>query len=47
MILGDNYITYLKNLKKDELINIINDYNSLREIYGGIKIETKNAKKDG
>ena len=46
MIIGDNYITYLNNLKKDELINIINDYNNLREIYGGIKIETKNAKKD-
>ena len=46
MVLGDNYITYIKKLKKDELINIINDYNSLREIYGGIKIETKNAKKD-
>ena len=46
MILGDNYITYLKKLKKDELINIINDYNSLRKIYGGIKIEIKNDKKD-
>lgn len=46
MILGDNYINYLKKLKKEELISIINDYNTLREIYGGIKLETKNAKKD-
>lgn len=46
MILGDNYITYIKKLKKEELINIINDYNSLRKIYGGIKIEIKKDKKD-
>ena len=31
--IGVNYIEYLKKLKKEELIKIINDYNKLCDIY--------------
>ena len=41
-----NYKEYLNKLKKNELINIINDYNKLCDIYGYKKIEDTKSKKD-
>ena len=41
-----NYKEYLNKLKKTELINIINDYNNLCDIYGYKKIEDTKSKKE-
>ena len=41
-----NYKEYLNKLKKNELINLINDYNKLCDIYGYKKIEDTKSKKD-
>ena len=41
-----NYKEYLKKLKKNELINIINDYNKLCDIYNYEKIEDTKSKKE-
>ena len=42
----NNYIDYLKKLKKNELIDIIENYNLFSEIYKTEKINLKNEKKD-
>lgn len=44
--IGINYIEYLKKLKKEELIKIINDYNKLCDIYKEEKLDNTKAKKD-
>lgn len=44
--IGVNYIEYLKKLKKEELIKIINDYNKLCDIYKEEKLDNTKAKKD-
>ena len=44
--IGVNYIKYLKKLKKEELIKIINDYNKLCDIYKEEKLDNTKAKKD-
>lgn len=44
--IGVNYIEYLKKLKKEELIKIINDYNKLCDIYKEEKLDNTIAKKD-
>lgn len=41
-----NYKEYLNTLKKNDLINIVNDYNKLCDIYGLLKIDNANSKKD-
>lgn len=41
-----NYKEYLNKLKKNELINIINDYNNLCDIYNYEKINDTKSKKD-
>ena len=41
-----NYKEYLNKLKKNELINIINDYNKLCNIYGYEEINDAKSKKD-
>lgn len=40
-----NYKEYLNKLKKNELVNIINDYNKLCDIYGFTKIDDMASKK--
>lgn len=44
--IGVNYIEYLKKLKKEDLIKIINDYNKLCDIYKEEKLDNTKAKKD-
>lgn len=44
--IGINYIEYLKKLKKEDLIKIINDYNKLCDIYKEEKLDNTKAKKD-
>lgn len=44
--IGVNYIEYLKKLKKEELIKIINDYKKLCDIYKEEKLDNTKAKKD-
>jgi len=43
---GLEYSKYLNNLKKEDLINIINDYNILMDLYQKPKLEYKKLKKD-
>ena len=42
--IGVNYIEYLKKLKKEELIKIINDYNKLCDIYKEEKLDNTKDK---
>lgn len=44
--IGVNYIEYLKKLKKEDLIKIINDYNKFCDIYKEEKLDNTKAKKD-